>query len=76
MTAHLRLFLGERDAALTAPRAALRHREGRSWVVVARDGRWVDQAVTIGWRSEQRVEILEGLAEGERLELNREPRKE
>ena len=62
--------IDERDGALTAPRGALRRRDGRPYVVVERAGRWVEQEVKIGWRSDSSVEILSGLEDGETLELN------
>ncbi len=70
MTAHVRLLIDERQGALTAPRAALRRRDGRPYVVVERAGGWVEQEVKTGWRSDSAVEILSGLEEGETLELN------
>ncbi len=70
MTAHVRLLLERRDGALTIPRAALRRRDGRQVVVVERGGEWVEQVVDTGWRSDSKVEVLGGLAEGEILHLN------
>jgi RND family efflux transporter MFP subunit len=70
MTTHMRLQLGERAEALTIPRAALRRRQGQEYVVVKRDGTWVEQEVNTGWRSNGAVEVLSGLQEGEVLELN------
>ncbi len=70
MTAHVRLLIDRRDDALTAPRGALRRRDGRQIVVVERAGRWVEQEVATGWRSDSSVEILSGLEAGETLELN------
>lgn len=70
MTAHVKLLIDRRDGALTAPRRALRRRDGRPYVVVERAGEWVEQEVTTGWRSDSTVEILSGLGEGETLALN------
>jgi multidrug efflux pump subunit AcrA (membrane-fusion protein) len=70
MTTHVRVLIGEREAALAAPRAAIRRRQGGEYVVVERAGRWVEQTVTTGWRTSNSVEILSGLQEGETLELN------
>ena len=70
MTAHVRLVVAERDDALTAPRAALKRRDGRQYVIVQREGEWVEQDVRTGWRSESSVEILSGVENGEVLELN------
>ena len=60
----------ERAEALTIPREALRRRQGQEYVVVERDGVWVEQEVSTGWRSNSAVEVLRGLQEGEVLELN------
>jgi RND family efflux transporter MFP subunit len=70
MTAHVQLLVEKRDEALTAPRGALRRRDGRPVVVVQRAGQWVEQEVKTGWRSDSSVEILSGLVEGETLALN------
>jgi HlyD family secretion protein len=47
---------------LTIPADALRPGD---WVVVAREGRAVRQAVKVGARGQGRIEIVDGLAEGE-----------
>lgn len=70
MTAHVRLQLDERKGVLTAPRNALRQENGRQFVVVDRKGNWVQQPVRIGWRTDQKIEIAEGVAEGDVLQLN------
>jgi len=70
MTTHLRLLIGERQQALTIPRQALRRRQGNEYVVVQRQGAWVEQEVRTGWRSEDAVEVLQGLQEGEILQVN------
>ena len=70
MTAHVRLVTASRDQALTAPRAALKHRDGRQYVVVERAGEWIEQQVKTGWRSASSVEILSGVKNGEVLALN------
>ncbi len=70
MTAHVRLQLEERANVLTAPRSALRRQNGRQIVIVERDGDWTEQPVRIGWRTDQRVEIVDGVLEGELIQLN------
>jgi macrolide-specific efflux system membrane fusion protein len=70
MTAHVRLVIADRDNALTAPRSALKRRDGRQYLLVQRGEEWVEQAVRTGWRSENEVEILTGVQAGDRVALN------
>jgi RND family efflux transporter MFP subunit len=70
MTAHVQLVVAEREDALTAPRNTLIRRDGRQFVMVERDGEWIESGVRTGWRSESRVEILSGLSQGDIIELN------
>ena len=37
-----------------------------------RDDRWVDQPIEAGWRTDRRIEIRQGVAEGETVQLNAE----
>jgi len=70
MTAHVQLVVAEREGALTAPRNALKRRDGRQFVVVQREGEWIETGVSTGWRSENKVEILSGVSQGDVIELN------
>ncbi len=70
MTAHVRLQLDERKGVLTAPRNALRQDNGRQFVIVERKGDWIQQPVRIGWRTDQKVEIVDGVTEGDVIQLN------
>ena len=70
MTAHVRIVVDEREQALTAPRASIKRRPGRQYVVVQRQGQWVEQDVRTGWRSDSSVELLAGVRNGDVLELN------
>jgi len=70
MTAHVQLVVNERANALTAPRNALIRRDGRQYVMVERNGEWVETGVTTGWRSDSRVEILSGVTQGDVIELS------
>jgi RND family efflux transporter MFP subunit len=70
MTAHVRIVVDERDAVLMAPRTTIKRTVGRQYVMVQRDGQWMEQGVQTGWRSESSVEFLSGVREGDVLELN------
>ena len=70
MTAHVRLVVAEREDALTVPRNALKRRDGRQFVMVQREGEWIETGVSTGWRSENKVEILSGVSQGDVIELN------
>ena len=70
MTAHVQLVVNERQGALTAPRNALIRRDGRQYVMVERNGEWLETAVSTGWRSESKVEIVSGVRQGDLIELN------
>ncbi len=70
MTAHVRIVVDEREGVLTAPRTTIKRSSGRQYVVLKRDGQWIEQDVRTGWRSESSVEFLAGVREGDVLELN------
>jgi RND family efflux transporter MFP subunit len=70
MTAHVQLVVAEREGATLAPRNALIRRDGRQFVIVQRDGDWIETGVRTGWRSESTVEILAGVSQGDVIELN------
>ena len=70
MTAHVRLVIAERDDALTAPRNAIKRRDGRQYLLVQRNGAWAEQDVRTGWRSDSSVEILSGVEAGDVIALN------
>jgi RND family efflux transporter MFP subunit len=72
MTAHVRLQVDRRVDVLTLPRTAIRRESGRPFVRVERAGEWVDQAIEPGWRTDRTVEIRDGLAENETVQLNEE----
>ena len=69
MTAHVRLVVAQREGALTAPRNALTRRDGRQFVMVQREGEWIETGVSTGWRSENKVEILSGVSQGDVIEF-------
>jgi RND family efflux transporter MFP subunit len=70
MTAHVRITIDEREQALVAPRATIKRRAGRQFVVVRRGDEWVEQDIRTGWRSDTSVELIAGVQEGDVLELN------
>jgi membrane fusion protein (multidrug efflux system) len=66
MFVHLSLVLSERTA-LTVPEEALLVQGGRSFVFVIADGKVARRAVELGQRDVGKVEILKGVAVGERV---------
>jgi len=72
MTAHVELQVAEHADVLTGARRAIRRDQVRQFGKGHRDGAWVDQEIDAGWRTDHRVEIRSGLAEGETVQLNRE----
>ncbi|MBI3467077.1 MAG: HlyD family efflux transporter periplasmic adaptor subunit [Planctomycetes bacterium] len=69
MTALVHVEAGEKEAALTLPLAAV-HSRPDGWYVMRRGPAGpVDTPVRVGWRDEGRVEIIEGLSEGEEVML-------
>jgi HlyD family secretion protein len=67
MTVSAEIEVGRRDAALVLPSEVLRDAGGRPWVLVADDGRAVRRPVRLGLRGTGRVEVVEGLAAGDRV---------
>jgi len=68
----VRLSVEKREDVLTIPRRAVRRDDGSQLVSVLRDGAWIDQSIQVGWRADRVVEIVDGLAEGEPVRLNKE----
>lgn len=64
MTVTLDILAARREQALTVPRSAVRDGDSRPWVLVVRDGRAVRQDVSLGLRSDGRVELRSGVAAG------------
>lgn len=67
MTASVRIVLARRPDVVTVPRRALRREGGRSFVLCSQGGRPVQRTVKTGVRDESRVEIVEGLREGDEV---------
>ena len=69
MTANVRIQLEERRV-LAVPARAVRREDGRNVVYVQDGNRSAARAVRAGWRDGAWVEIVEGLAAGDRVLLN------
>jgi HlyD family secretion protein len=68
MTVSINVEVLRRVGALVVPRELVRDAGSDvPWVVVARDGRAVRRAVRLGITGDREVEILAGLAEGDRV---------
>jgi HlyD family secretion protein len=63
----VRILLAERPNVLAVPTASLFRVDGRWAVFVVEDGRLTERAVQIGEQNEQLAEVLDGLAEGDRV---------
>jgi HlyD family secretion protein len=68
MTVSVDVEVARRDAVLFLPADAIHDLAGTTpWVLAVRSGRIARQDVKLGARGEGRVEILQGVAEGERV---------
>ncbi len=68
MTAQVSFVVAQADGVLAIPLAAVQHSGMRPEVRVLRDGGQVEtRAVKLGVRSRHQAQVLEGLAEGERI---------
>ena len=66
MTADVTIIAGKKKNVLVVPAGAVKvGMDGKSYVMVKRDGKWVRQVVKTGWESGGKVEIVSGLKEGE-----------
>lgn len=69
MTAQVDIVTADKPGALALPIAALKANAGGAYVLLVQpDGRTVQQSITTGIYSDEYVEILEGLSEGDRVE--------
>jgi RND family efflux transporter MFP subunit len=66
-----RIIVGKREAALTVPAAAMRGAvaDGAE-LVVCRDGKAEVRTVGVGWRNDEKVEIVRGLVAGESVSVD------
>ncbi len=70
MTADVTVIAGEKRGVLVVPSSAVKiGMDGKSYCFVQEKGKWVKREVKTGWESEGKVEILQGLREGEVVAL-------
>ncbi|MBS3959709.1 MAG: efflux RND transporter periplasmic adaptor subunit [Xanthomonadaceae bacterium] len=67
MFGRLQIVYDEREAALTVPRAAVVEASGEASVFLVEDGKAVRRVVRLGHVNGSYAEIVEGLAEGDRV---------
>lgn len=65
MTVTIDILVARQERALTVPRRAVRDIGRQPWLLVARDGRAVRQAVRLGLLGDERVQLLDGVEAGE-----------
>lgn len=71
MTARVSLHIGERNNVIVVPTLAIRDNRGQRFVQVLRKGQSEPEAVkiTTGMSSEDRIEVISGLSEGDTVVL-------
>ncbi len=67
MFARVDIVVGEKDTAVVIPKTAVLHKKGKSWVFVANDGTADMREVVMGYDDLDRVEIVDGIHEGDRV---------
>lgn len=70
MSVFAEVVLRRLEGVLSVPREALVSREGKWVVLLVEGGRAVERVVKTGSRDANRVEVVEGLREGDRVVLN------
>jgi len=69
MTATVTILLKTRKNVLAIPRKAVHNKEGEKFVTVLKGDTREKRKVTLGWESSGYYEILSGLKEGEKIEI-------
>jgi RND family efflux transporter MFP subunit len=69
MNADVTIVTDARDEALLVPQQAVRTVGERAFVTVVEDGEHTEREVLLGYRSGGQVEVVSGLAEGDRVTL-------
>lgn len=67
MFAQVRIVAGESNEALLVPSSAVMERDGKKFVFVHVDGKALEREVQTGLDNGSRIEILQGLAEGDEV---------
>uniref|UniRef100_A0A832GMR4 Efflux RND transporter periplasmic adaptor subunit n=1 Tax=Caldimicrobium thiodismutans TaxID=1653476 RepID=A0A832GMR4_9BACT len=66
MTAQVTILAGKKEGVLLVPSGAVKiDPQGKAFVMVKEGEKWKKRLVKTGWESRGKVEILEGLSEGE-----------
>lgn len=71
MTADLDIIAGKAEGVLCVPKEGVIKRDGRSTVMLIEDGKPVPQVVLTGLEDDVKVEIKEGLKEGDKVLITR-----
>lgn len=69
MTARVTISVGESSNVLVVPLSAVKEDKGQKYIQLMVDGRPKKTAVKLGLRDEEKVEIVNGLNEGDRIQL-------
>lgn len=68
MTAQVTIIVDKKEKVLLIPAGAVKiDPEGRHYVMVKKGDKWEKRIVKVGWESRGKIEILEGLKEGEEV---------
>ena len=70
MTADLDIIIGRAEDVLCVPKEAITERDGRTTVMLIKDGKPVPQPVITGLEDDVKVEIKEGLKEGDKVVIS------
>ena len=71
MTADLDIIIGRAEDVLCVPKEAITERDGRTIVMLIKNGKPVPQPVITGLEDDVKVEIKEGLKEGDEVLITR-----
>lgn len=73
MTANVEIIVAEADDVLLVPIDGVFRRDGKHYAeVVKKDGNTVERSIQIGISDRQKIQILQGLSEGETIRANSE----
>lgn len=71
MTADLDIIIGRAEDVLCVPKETITEKDGRTMVILIKNGKSVPQPVVTGLEDDVKVEIKEGLKEGDKLLITR-----
>jgi multidrug efflux pump subunit AcrA (membrane-fusion protein) len=74
MTTNVMVFLDARKNVLAAPLHAVSRDQGKSVVFVLRGNQPMRQAVKVGWKDPEWIEIIDGLKEGDKVVIRSAPK--